>query len=75
MKKQFSGTYEDIISLDNLLSAWQEFVCGKRKKADVQEFGSRLMDNLLELHADLAHFTYRHGKFDYAIVFGTIATR
>ena len=63
MKKQFDGKYEDIISLDNLLSAWQEFVCGKRKKTDVQEFGARLMDNLLELHEDLANFTYRHGEY------------
>ncbi len=30
---------------------------------DVQEFDSRLMDNLLELHEDLANFTYRHGEY------------
>ena len=63
MKKQFTGTYAEIISLENLLAAWQEFVCGKRKKMDVQEFDSRLMDNLLELHEDLANFTYRHGEY------------
>ncbi len=63
MKKQFDKSYEDIISLENLLAAWQEFVCGKRQKTDVQEFGVRLMDNLLELHTDLANHTYRHGEY------------
>lgn len=34
----FVHPYEDIISVENLLAAWKEFVAGKRKKRDVQEF-------------------------------------
>ncbi|PIT94856.1 hypothetical protein COT98_02000, partial [Candidatus Falkowbacteria bacterium CG10_big_fil_rev_8_21_14_0_10_39_9] len=30
--------FEDIISLENLLLAWREFLSGKRRKLDVQAF-------------------------------------
>lgn len=63
MKIQLIHTFEDIISIDNLLEAWKEFVKGKRRKRDVQEFSFRLMDNLLELHHDLRHHTYEHGSY------------
>jgi RNA-directed DNA polymerase len=63
MKIQLSHSFEDIISVDNLLSAWQEFIKGKRERKDVQEFSFRLMDNILELHKDLADFTYKHGNY------------
>lgn len=55
--------FEDIISVDNLLQAWQEFSGGKRKKKDVQEFQYHLADNLLELHQSLKQGTYRHGGY------------
>lgn len=62
-RKQFPHSYEDIISVDNLLEAWQEFLRGKRKKRDVQEFGTCLMDNILDLHHDLSQRKYRHGGY------------
>lgn len=63
MRIQLTHTYEDIISIENLLEAWKEFVRGKRKKKDVQEFQYRLMDNVLALHRDLAEKTYVHGPY------------
>ncbi len=36
---------------------------GKGKKRDVQEFSFRLMDNIISLHQDLAHHTYKHGGY------------
>ena len=59
----FTHVYDDIISVENLLAAWQEFVCGKRGKKDVQEFQYHLMDNILALHRDLKNKTYRHGEY------------
>lgn len=56
--------YQDIISLDNLLLAWEEFVRGKRKKRDVQEFQFRLFENFLSFHHDLKNKTYRHGSYE-----------
>src|SRR3989344_1414599 len=61
MKIQLRHNFEDIISSDNLLEAWKEFIRGKRRKSDVQEFSLHLMDNILELNNELSSLTYRHG--------------
>jgi retron-type reverse transcriptase len=55
--------FYDIISIENLLSSWQEFLRGKRKKRDVCEFSLCLMDNILALHHELSNKTYRHGPY------------
>ena len=60
---QFAHPYESIISVENLLGAWSEFVRGKRKKRDVQAFQHSLMDNVLALHQDLKEGTYKHGPY------------
>jgi RNA-directed DNA polymerase len=59
----FTHNYQDIISVENLLQAWREFLRGKRKRHDVQEFGHALMDNVLALHRDLKNKTYFHGSY------------
>lgn len=61
--RQNIHTYEDIISVENLLVAWREFVAGKGKKKDVTEFRSHFMDNILELHSDLKSRVYRHSSY------------
>src|SRR3989344_1239650 len=64
MKTILHSKYEDIISVENLLSAWQEFFMGKRNKRDVQEFQFNLMNNILSLHRDLSNHTYKHGGYE-----------
>lgn len=64
MKRQLIHKFEDIISVENLLDAWREFVVGKRSKPDVQAFALHLMDNILQLHTELANGTYRHGGYE-----------
>src|SRR3990167_8064738 len=63
MRITFIHTYHDIISVENLLAAWKEFIQGKRNRKDVQEFELRLMDNILLLHQELKNKTYRHGEY------------
>jgi RNA-directed DNA polymerase len=63
MKIRLIHKFEDIISLENLLEAWQEFLLGKRRRKDVQEFHANLMDNILELHHDLVYHKYEHGGY------------
>lgn len=58
-----SWDFQHIISLENLLLAWQEFLPGKRAKPDVQEFSLHLMDHLICLHDDLTSRTYAHGPY------------
>ena len=56
-------SFEDIISLDNFLIAWKEFLPGKRKKSDVVAFSARLMDNIIILHHGLVNHTYNHSSY------------
>jgi len=63
MKRQFVHIFGDIINIDNLLEAWKEFIRGKRKKSDVQEFSLKLMDNLFVLCEDLSSDKYKHGGY------------
>ena len=59
-----SHNYEDIISEENLLEAWKEFLAGKRKRVDVQKFQERLLNNILSLQRDLATGRYKHSKYE-----------
>ncbi|MDP2789235.1 MAG: reverse transcriptase/maturase family protein [bacterium] len=61
---QFSHTYEYIISIENLLLAWQEFLRDKKDRKDVILFQAKLMDNILELFNDLKNKTYKHSKYE-----------
>lgn len=63
MKMQLRHNYEDIISMENLLESWKEFLKGKRNKLDVQEFYMHMMDNVIDLHDDLSNHTYKHGSY------------
>jgi retron-type reverse transcriptase len=45
-----SFNFYDVISLENLLIAWQEFSKGKHSKFDVSQFELDLENNLFELH-------------------------
>lgn len=62
---QFQHGYNHIISLENLLEAWKEFVRGKRSRKDVQEFERNLMANIIALHRDLAAKTYVHSAYQH----------
>ena len=63
MKIRLSHSYNDIIGLNNLFSAWEEFIVGKTNKDDVQSFSLNLFDNVAKLHDDLVNKTYKHGGY------------
>ena len=63
MKIQLSHTFEDIISINNLLEAWKEFKTGKRNRKDVQEFELHLMDQILTFSALLTY--HKSGQFPF----------
>lgn len=56
--------YQNIISLENLFLAWEEFVSGKKRNKDVREFSLRLSENIFKLHLDLSKKTYIHGNYE-----------
>ncbi len=55
--------YNDIISIQNLCKAWEEFVCGKKSKKDVAEFSLNFSYNIFKLHSDLKDRAYCHGDY------------
>jgi hypothetical protein len=55
--------YNNIISVENLLVAWREFLHGKRSRKDVAQFSVHLTDNILALHRELVDKTYHHGPY------------
>lgn len=61
---QFSHTYDNIISLENLLSAWKEFLNGKKSRKDVLEFERNLITNIINLNNDLKNKTYKHSNYE-----------
>lgn len=59
----FLHKYNDIISVENLLSTWNRFVKGKQKRKDVINFGTKLADNIIDIHKCLVLRTYIHGPY------------
>ena len=60
---QLIHKYEHIISIENLLLAWKEFLRGKKMRKDVLEFERDLMANIIELHEELACGRYKHSDY------------
>ncbi|OGI68686.1 hypothetical protein A2738_00025 [Candidatus Nomurabacteria bacterium RIFCSPHIGHO2_01_FULL_42_15] len=61
--KQFIHTYDNIITIEKLLQAWQEFLRDKKNRKDVILFQAKLMDNVFDLYNDLKNKTYIHGGY------------
>ncbi len=57
-------TFNNIISIENLLTSWIEFAKDKKKRKDVILFSVSLMDNIYSLHEDLKNKTYTHSKYE-----------
>lgn len=62
-RERLTHSFDEVISVENLLLAWREFKSGKEKKKDVQEFHLHLMDNILALHGELKNQLYKHGGY------------
>lgn len=60
---RLNHVYQSIISVENLLLAWGEFLQDKRSRKDVQAFSVWLMPNIQKLHDELKTQTYQHGGY------------
>lgn len=68
ISKKFEKTFEEIITLENVYKAWRDFIKGKRKREDVNNFAIRITDNLFNLYTDLISIKYNHGLYDEYII-------
>lgn len=58
------GTFQKIISLSNLFTAWEEFKSGKRSREDVLEFELHLEDNIFAIYEELKSGVKRQIKYE-----------
>lgn len=61
--KIYKNLFSDIVSAENLFSAWDKFKNGKRNKKDVQLFEWNLEENIFKLHKELKSKTYKHSNY------------
>jgi len=61
--KLFNDLFLQIISLENLFLAWEEFRSDKQKKLDVCNFELNLEQHIFKLHRELKNKTYKHGLY------------
>ena len=55
--------FNNIISLENIFSAWKEFKKEKSRKKDILEFQFNLEDNIFQLHKELRDKIYQHSDY------------
>ena len=56
------------MTFENIFIAWCDFVRGKRKRCDVNEFALHLADNLHQLMRDLECGKYMHGPYEEYVI-------
>ncbi len=62
--KVYNDLFDEIISPDNLFSAWEKFRVDKGKKIDVAQVRMDLEYNIFTMHRQLKNGTYRHGPYE-----------
>jgi len=58
------GTFREIISTENLFTAWEEFKSGKRSREDVLEFELHLEDNIFAIYEELKSECKRQIRYE-----------
>jgi len=61
--KTYDKIFGKIIHPVNLFRAWEEFVIGKKKKADVITFAWHLEENIFDLCQTLKYHNYKHNVY------------
>lgn len=59
----YKNLFNKLITPENLFSAWEEFLCNKKKKSDVLAFEKNLERDIFSLHRDLRSHTYHHSGY------------
>lgn len=63
MVTQVTATYADLYTWENLYTAYQNAVRGKRSRGAAAAFTFHLEDNLCQLQEELATESYRPGQY------------
>lgn len=60
--------FDEVVSLKNLVRAWEQFRRGKMRKRGVVAFAARAEDQLFALHDELRRGSYVHGPYQEFVV-------
>jgi RNA-directed DNA polymerase len=61
--------FDQMVSIETLMLAWNHFKRGKKHREDIQYFERYVEDFIFELHDDLATLCYQHGPYQHFYVF------
>lgn len=56
--------FDEIVSLENMFDAWQDFARGKLGRTDVRAFGRYAEERIITLHGLLRDGIWRHGRYE-----------
>lgn len=62
--KVYKNLFDQVASLENLFTAWDNFKTDKRHKLDVMRFEWELEENIFQLSRELKSGEYRHGPYE-----------
>lgn len=60
----YNNIFNNVVELENLFSAWDEFKHGKRSRPDVALFERDLEIEIFKLQRELTDQTYRHAPYE-----------
>lgn len=63
--KKFKSSYHDIVTFEQILCAWNDFLRGKKNNYDVALYNLHLFSNLKYLYSALYNKSYTHSKYIY----------
>ncbi len=63
MMKIYRSLFSEMITIESLFTAWEEFRRGKIQRKDVQEFEEKLEQHLFKLHRELLSGSYKHQAY------------
>lgn len=66
--KMVVRSFDDVVTLENLMHAFERFQVGKKYKKDVTEFTMHFFGNILLLYQDLISGNYTHGTYTHLTI-------
>lgn len=64
-----SYTYNELINMQNVLRAWQDYSSGKSGKKEVLEFWLEQEGHIFALHYELSKETYKHSPYKKFVIY------
>ena len=61
-------SYEQLINIENILRAWEDYSSGKSGKKEIAEFWLNQEKHIFALHYELEKETYKHSHYKKFVI-------